>query len=92
MSSEMFVVGASPNIIHQNDLLYPKGTVITLGQSSRPPDATPDGVFWSLPLAFLKYYGHPVIRTRMLGESTTRLSFSEVMQVVLGSMLAGWGD
>lgn len=89
---DMFVVGASPNIIHQNDLLYPKGAVITLGQSSRTPNATSDGVFWSLPLAFLKYYGDPVVRTRTLGESTSRLTFSEVMQVVLGSVLAGWGD
>ncbi|KAL1850169.1 hypothetical protein Daus18300_013037 [Diaporthe australafricana] len=89
---DMFVVGAGPNIISQHDPLYPKGTVITLGQSSRPPDATSDGVFWSLPLACLKYYGDPVVRTRTLGESTSRLTFPEVMQVVLGCMLAGWGD
>lgn len=89
---DMFVVGAGPNIIHQNDSLYPKGTVITLGQSSRAPSASSDGVFWSLPLAFLKYYGDPVVRTRTLGESTSRLTFSELMQVVLGSVLAGWGD
>lgn len=89
---DMFVIGAGSNIIHQNDPLYPNGTVITLGQSSRPPDATSDGVFWSLPLAFLKYYGDPVVRTRTLGESTSRLTFSEVMQVVLGSMMAGWRD
>lgn len=89
---DMFVVGAGPNIIHQNDSLYPKGTVITLGQSSRTPSASSDGVFWSLPLAFLKYYGDPVVRTRTLGESTSRLTFSDFMQVVLGSVLAGWGD
>lgn len=89
---DMFVVGAGPNIIHQNDSLYPTGTVITLGQSSRTPSASSDGVFWSLPLAFLKYYGDPVVRTRTLGESTSRLTFSEFMQVVLGSVLAGWGD
>lgn len=35
---DMFVVGAGPNIIQQNDSLYPKGTVITLGQS--PPGAS----------------------------------------------------
>lgn len=89
---DMFVIGAGSTIIQQNDPLYPKGTVITLGQSSRPPDATSDGVFWSLPLAFLKYYGDPVVRTRTLGESTSRLTFSEVMQVVLGSIMAGWRD
>lgn len=89
---DMFVIGAGSTIIQQNDPLYPKGTVITLGQSSRPPDATSDGVFWSLPLAFLKYYGDPVVRTRSLGVSTSRLTFSEVMQVVLGSMMAGWRD
>lgn len=89
---DMFVIGAGPGIICQHDPLYPKGTVITLGQSSRPPDAVSDGVFWSLPLACLKYYGDPVVRIRSLGEGTSRLAFSEAMQVVLGSLLAGWND
>lgn len=89
---DMFVIGAGQNLVSQHDSLFPKGTVVTLGQSSRPPDASSEGVFWSLPLAYLKYYGDPLVRTRSLGESTSRLTFSELMQVVLGSLLAGWGD
>lgn len=89
---DMFVIGAGKDIISQHDELYPKGTVITLGQSSRPPDANSDGVFWSLPLACLKYYGDPVVRTRSLGDNICRLAFPEAMQVVLGCTLAGWGD
>jgi hypothetical protein len=89
---DIFVVGGNSTMVSQHDPLYPKGSIITLGQSSRPPDVAGGGVFWSLPLAYLKYYGDPVIQTRMLGENTSRLTFSEVMQVVLGCMLACWGD
>lgn len=89
---DMFAIGAGASVIPQHDPLYPKGTIVTLGQSTRPPDAASNGVFWSLPLAFLKYYGDPVVRTRTLGESTSRLTFPEVMQVVLGAVLSGWGD
>ncbi|KAI7780174.1 hypothetical protein LA080_016363 [Diaporthe eres] len=89
---DMFVIGANSTFVSQHDPLYPKGSIITLGPSSRPPDATSGGVFWSLLLAYLKYYGDPVVQTRTLGESTSRLTFSEVIQVVLGCMLACWGD
>lgn len=85
----MFRFGAGSDIATQHDDLVPEGAVITLGQWSRPPDADPE-LFWSLPLAYLKYYGDPVLRTRSLGDSTSRLTFSEFTHVILGSLLANW--
>ncbi|KAH0593458.1 hypothetical protein MHUMG1_08595 [Metarhizium humberi] len=87
---DMFVLGAGPERVAQNDPLLPDGAMVTLGQSSYPPDV--DGrVCWSLPLAYLKYYGDPVIATRKIGESTSRLSISEFGYVLFGSVLANWG-
>lgn len=89
---DMFVLTSNSPLVRQGDSLFPHGTLITLGQSGRPPDADCD-VFWSLPLAYLKYYGDPIPRTKSLGEGTSRLSFSEFMLVnlFLGSVLANWG-
>ncbi|CAG9949320.1 unnamed protein product [Clonostachys rosea f. rosea IK726] len=47
--------------------------------------------FWSLPLAYLKYYGDPVTTSRIFGDHASRLSISEFNYVVFGSILSNWG-
>ncbi|KAJ4291262.1 hypothetical protein N0V88_006263 [Collariella sp. IMI 366227] len=86
---DMFVLGAGPATVAQHDPLLPSSAVITLGQSTRSPDAD-SKLCWSLPLAYLKYYGDPVVSTRALGETTTRLTVSDFTHVLFGSLLAGW--
>ncbi|KAF5231054.1 hypothetical protein FAUST_9495 [Fusarium austroamericanum] len=87
---DMFVLGAGPDPVVQHDPLLPTEAKVTLGQSSYTPGAD-SLACWSLPLAYLKYYGDPVLTTRTIGESTSRLSISEFAHVVFGSVIANWG-
>ncbi|KAF4957164.1 hypothetical protein FSARC_11373 [Fusarium sarcochroum] len=87
---DMFVLGAGSDPVAQHDPLLPAEAKVTLGQSSYTPGAD-SLACWSLPLAYLKYYGDPVLTTRTIGESTSRLSVPEFAYVVFGSVIANWG-
>uniref|UniRef100_A0A8H7K9B7 Uncharacterized protein n=1 Tax=Bionectria ochroleuca TaxID=29856 RepID=A0A8H7K9B7_BIOOC len=87
---DMFVLGAGPDRVIQNDPLVPAGGMVTLGQTSYSARSD-DRPFWSLPLAYLKYYGDPVTASRIFGDHASRLSISEFSYVVFGSILSNWG-
>ncbi|CAG9985660.1 unnamed protein product [Clonostachys byssicola] len=87
---DMFVLGAGPDRVVQNDPLVPAGGMVTLGQTSYSARSD-DKPFWSLPLAYLKYYGDPVTTSRIFGDHASRLSISEFNYVVFGSILSNWG-
>ncbi|PNP48805.1 hypothetical protein TGAMA5MH_00260 [Trichoderma gamsii] len=83
------VLGAgNPRPVAQRDELIPPGAMITLGQLSCSPDRHGE-VFWSLPLAYLKYYGDPIVTSRSIGETSSRLTLAEFFLVVLGSVFSG---
>jgi hypothetical protein len=86
---EMHVLGATPPNISQNDRLMHPGGLLTLGMVNHLRD-TGEGVFWSLPLAYLRFYGDPVTSLRTIGETSTRLTISEFFLVILGAIFAGW--
>ncbi|KAF5536829.1 hypothetical protein FNAPI_11603 [Fusarium napiforme] len=88
---DLYALEAGPNRIALNDVLIPPSGVVTLGLSAHRSQDQIEGVHWSLPLAFLKYYGDPVASTTVLDEACTRLSLSEFFMVVLGSIFSTWG-
>jgi hypothetical protein len=88
---DMYVLGATSGEVSLKDPLVAPGGIITLGASCQSPD-TGNGVYWSLPLAYLRFYGDPVPLSRAIGEATTRLSVSEFFQVILGTVFAGWAE
>ncbi|CAH0043389.1 unnamed protein product [Clonostachys solani] len=87
---DMFVLGAGPDRVIQNDPLVPASGMVTLGQTSYSTRSD-DGPFWSLPLAYLRYYGDPVTTSRIFGDHASRLSISDFNYVVFGSILSNWG-
>lgn len=82
--------GGNSHPVPQRDELIPPGAMITLGQLSCSPDRHGE-VFWSLPLAYLKYYGDPIVSSSSIGETSSRLTLSEFFLVVLGSVFSGLG-
>jgi hypothetical protein len=85
--------------IKHNDKLVPRGGVLTVGLQYVPRDGDSDddsstsnggngplGVFWSLSLAHLKFYGPPVKVSRSLGLNASRVSFDHFLLVALGSL------
>jgi len=64
---------------------------LTVGLQS--PDSNKDeGVYWSLSLAHLRFYGDPVKVTSFTTRDASRLSIKEFHLLVLGSILSDWGS
>jgi hypothetical protein len=62
---------------------------LTIGlQMERNDDSK--GVYWSLSLARLRYYGDPVLTRRSLARDSSRIHFEQLMQVTLGSLCNLW--
>lgn len=87
---DMVVLSNSTKSIEQKDPLF-GGGVLTFGLSGNTLSME-SGVHWSLPLAYLRYYGDPVIRTRAMTEDGSRLSADDLSKAVLGCVLEGWGS
>jgi hypothetical protein len=87
---DMHLLGTDFGLVKQFDRLVSAGGMVTLGASSCSP-AVDLGVHWSLPLSCLRFYGEPVKVSRHLDCGSTRLEFSEVFHVVLGSIFNCWG-
>ena len=66
----------------------PTGTMITLGLESIAE--APMGVYWSLPLAHLRFYGDPVQSIRSTGHDSSRIPAEQFIYVVLGVIFRNW--
>lgn len=74
--------------VKQKDHLIHQGGILTLGiEDIRHSD---QGIYWSLPLAHLRYYGDPVICETSLHSSTSRLSIDQFIYVAFGSFIRRW--
>ena len=84
---DMIVLGDQSKEIKQADHVIPTGTLITIGLQYQV--STSRGVFWSLPLAHLRFYGDPVV-AQSSTETESGLSADQLMLVALGSFLNQW--
>ena len=88
---DIMVVEPSKAEVRQNDSLIAAGGVLTIG--IEPSEQQGNGVYWSLPLSYLRSYGRPVVSRSSIDMSErSRISLDELMQAVLGSFLSRWGD
>ena len=72
-----------------NDPLVAPGGVLTVGLPS-PGETEPQGVFWSLSLAHLNYYGGPVTAEAQLNLGSAKMTFSQFCQAATGCFLGYW--
>ncbi|CAI6230367.1 unnamed protein product [Periconia digitata] len=83
----------SPKIvfIKMKDPLMDRGGILSLGLSATPHSGNTEdnGVYWSLSLAHLKYYGPPVKSVRTV-ESDSRITFSQLNLVLHACLLRFW--
>ncbi|KAL8777623.1 MAG: hypothetical protein Q9203_002470 [Teloschistes exilis] len=88
---DLTVVAPSMAHVRQNDPLFGSGGMLTIGLET-PISRTNNGVHWSLPLAYLRHYGRPVVSTCSINSaSRSRLSLPELLQATLGALLQKWG-
>ena len=80
-----------PTTVHvsQQDPSFASGGILTIGLEIR--DSQPSGVFWSLPLACLRYYGDPIMASSSVNSNErSRLTLDELLLSIVGCFLGGW--
>ncbi|KAH7007233.1 hypothetical protein EDB80DRAFT_764269 [Ilyonectria destructans] len=80
--------GPSPVRVESKDELVNDAGLLTIGLHLESPDH--HGVYWSLPLADLRYYGGPVMAERSLSTQGNRITVRELSQVAMGSLTRLW--
>ena len=89
---DMNVVSGSTRHILQQDPLIQPGGIVTLGlQNSEPKDEEDTGIRWSLPLSHLRYYEKSVLSTGYIKETSSKIAFTQLLFVALGSLTRSWG-
>ncbi|KLO86345.1 Uncharacterized protein LW93_11119 [Fusarium fujikuroi] len=80
--------GPSPVRVEQKDGLINPAGLLTIGLNIA--NSTHHGVYWSLPLSHLRYYGGPVMAERSLATQGNRITVQELFQVSVGSLTRSW--
>ncbi|KAI1383641.1 uncharacterized protein F4822DRAFT_83596 [Hypoxylon trugodes] len=87
---DLNILGPATKVIHQRDPLVPPSGILTIGMEPNGFISN-GGLQWSLPLAHLRYYGDPVVRTGLVSTKGSRLSLVDFKMAVLGCVIGGWG-
>jgi hypothetical protein len=86
---DLIVLAEKIEEVKMRDELVPAGGVLTIGLQTSDRRSS-SGVTWSLSLAHLRYYGHPVPAKRSFERSSGRITLDELGLIALGSLLSGW--
>lgn len=89
---DLVVLGSPAKEIRQNDPLVATGGLVTIGLQT-PGDVQSsggDGIYWSLPLGNLRYYGEPVRSNRYLVSDASKISFNQLGIIALGRLARMW--
>ena len=86
---DLITLGNSTAETRQKDPLIAPGGIVTIGLQIVEQDDR-RGVYWSLPLAHVRYYGDPVVSERSINSDSSRISFDDLWIVTLGSLFALW--
>ncbi|KAL8887638.1 MAG: hypothetical protein Q9215_004826 [Flavoplaca cf. flavocitrina] len=85
---DLDLVGPANLQVRQHDPLISNLGVLTVGlENSALPH---DPVTWSLPLAYMRYYGEPKLITGFAGHSNSRVSIDQFAYVIMGSIFSAW--
>jgi hypothetical protein len=82
----------SPEVVEikMDDPLVAAGGFLSIGLATTPrTSGENDGIYWSLSLAQLRFYGRPVKVERAL-ETGSRITFPQLNLVLFGILLAEW--
>ncbi|RMJ15069.1 hypothetical protein CDV36_005253 [Fusarium kuroshium] len=85
---DLCILSRGPDVIHQKDPLILGSGILTVDVERS--SETAGSVVWSLPLAYLRYYGEPVLVNRTLSVKSTRISMDQFRYVLLGCVFSTW--
>lgn len=87
---DLIVLGKEVVATNQQDPLIAPGSTVTLGLAGVEPENS-RGVFWSLPLSHVRFYGDPVTAESSVSANSSRISMDDVYVVALGALSVLWG-
>lgn len=88
---DLIVLGKVTAETKQGDSLIAPGGIVTIGLQG--VEAHQDrGVYWSLPLAHVRYYGDPIKAEGSITLDSSRASIDQLLLVALGSLIATWSS
>jgi hypothetical protein len=85
---DLLAIGDKEVPVRFNDALISPGGNLTIGLSTE--DGEGRGVYWSLSLAHLNFYGSPVVSEGQFNATSDRLSFPQFMLAVFGTVMGAW--
>jgi hypothetical protein len=85
----MHILVDQPKEVDQKDALM-NGAIITISGQQSSTDR--EGVYWSLPLARMRYYAPPEIAERRMASDTSRVTIDELWIVILGILIGPWSQ
>ncbi|KIL86234.1 hypothetical protein FAVG1_10631 [Fusarium avenaceum] len=86
---DIHVYGTKNTNVSMNDELVGAGGILSL--SSCPSHGTESrGVYWSLCLSHLTFYGPPVKRHQSLEKDSRRIPFANLLHATVGAILSRW--
>lgn len=85
---DLLAMGKREVSVRFDDPLVSPGGQLTIGLSTE--DGEGRGVYWSLSLAHLNFYGSPVLSHGQFNVSSERLSFSQFAVAIFGSVMGAW--
>lgn len=86
---DIIVLGKMTAEMKQGDGLIAPGGIVTIGLQG--VNANHDrGVYWSLPLAHVRFYGDPIKAEGSISLDSSRVSIDQLLLVALGSLIASW--
>ncbi|KAH8650855.1 hypothetical protein BGZ60DRAFT_420994 [Tricladium varicosporioides] len=74
--------------VKQDDALVCPGGILTIGLHIESTNHS--GIYWSLPLANLRYYGGPVITEKSLDTQGNHITILQLLQVAVGCLTQTW--
>ncbi|KAL9093936.1 MAG: hypothetical protein Q9165_003859 [Trypethelium subeluteriae] len=86
---DFLLVGRDDAEVRFRDPLIRSGGMLTVGLARRE-DGDNHGVFWSLSLAHMNFYGHPVPTEARLGHECAKVPFLQFIQAAFGALLGKW--
>ncbi|KAH8632269.1 hypothetical protein IG631_13952 [Alternaria alternata] len=88
---DLLILGESVTTVDFKDSIIADCAQLTIGLWN--PDSDKDeGVYWSLSLSHLRFYGDPVKVTSITTRDASRLNIEELHLLTMGAFLADWGN
>jgi hypothetical protein len=86
---DMVFYGETCVEVKQKDLLF-DSAILTLGLQQVRSESK--SVYWSLPLACLQHYGHPIQTHRTLDQGNRRITFQQFAFILMGCLFDNWKE